>query len=82
MRTTVKFDPDVAAELKRLRKARDIGLKELVNDLMRRGLRDINAPPKKKVPFRTKSVDLGKPLLPNVDNIHEVLAYAEGEDYK
>lgn len=82
MRTTVDFDADVAVELKRLRKARDIGLKELVNDLVRRGIRDINAPTKKKVPFRTKSVDLGKPLLPNVDNIHEVLAYAEGENYK
>ncbi|MGB9368977.1 MAG: hypothetical protein WCE79_23475 [Xanthobacteraceae bacterium] len=82
MRTTVEFDSDVAVELRRLRKTRDIGLKELVNDLVRRGIRDFNAPAKKKVPFRTKSVDLGKPLLPNVDNIHEVLAYAEGENYK
>jgi hypothetical protein len=81
MRTTVKFDPDVAAELKRLRKARDVGLKELVNDLMRRGLRDINAAPKKKVPFRTKSVDLGKPLL-DVTNVQEALAIAEGEAFK
>jgi len=81
MRTTVKFDPDVAAELKRLRKARDVGLKELVNDLMRRGLRDINAAPKKKVPFRTKSVDLGKPLL-DVTNVQEALAVAEGEAFK
>jgi hypothetical protein len=72
MRTTVEFDPDVAVELKRLRKLRDVRLKELVNDIVRRGIRDINAPPKKKVPFRTKSLDLGKPVLPNVDNIHEI----------
>jgi len=35
MRTTIEFEPDVAVELKRLRKARDMGLKEVVNDLLR-----------------------------------------------
>ena len=50
--------PDVAAELKRLRKQREMGLKDLVNDLVRRGIRDVNAPARKKAPFRTKSVDL------------------------
>jgi hypothetical protein len=81
MRTTIEFEPDVAVELKRLRKARDLGLKELVNDLIRRGIRDLNAPPRKQAPFRTKSVDLGKPLI-DVTNAQEALAIAEGDAYK
>jgi hypothetical protein len=81
MRTTVEFDPDVAAELKRLRKKREMGLKDLVNDLVRRGIKDVNAPVKKKEPFRTKSVDLGRPLI-DVTNAAEALAIAEGEAFK
>ena len=81
MRTTIEFDPDVAAELKRLRKQREMGLKDLVNDLVRRGIRDVNAPARKKAPFRTKSVDLGRPLI-DVTNAAEALAIAEGEAFK
>ena len=81
MRTTIEFEPDVAAELKRLRKQREMGLKDLVNDLVRRGIRDVNAPARKKEPFRTKSVDLGRPLI-DVTNAAEALAIAEGEAFK
>ena len=82
MRTTIEFEPDVAVELKRLRKARDMGLKELVNELLRSAIKDVNAPPKKREPYRTQPLDLGRPVLPNVDSIHEALVFAEGEDYK
>jgi hypothetical protein len=81
-RTTVTFDPDVAAEVERLRRERRAGLKEVVNDLMRRGIRDVKEPPMKTRPFRTKTFDAGKPLIPNIDNVAEVLAVLEGEDYK
>jgi hypothetical protein len=81
MRTTVEFDPDVAVEIKRLRKKREMGLKELVNDLVRRGIKDLNTPPKKKESFRTKAVDLGRPLI-DVTNVAEALAIAEGEAFK
>lgn len=82
MRTTLTIDDDVAVELDRLRRKRDATLRDVVNDVLRRGLKDFNARPRKKEPFRTKVVDLGKPLLPNVDNVHDVLAYVEGEDYR
>ena len=83
MRTTLTIDDDVAAELERLRKARDAGLKDLVNEALRLGLRQMTAKPERpRKPFRTRSVDLGECRLPNVDNIAEVLAFAEGEDFK
>ena len=80
-RTTLTLDNDVAAALERLRNARDIGLKELVNDILRRGVRDVAGPPKKHQPFRIRSVALGRVWL-NIDNVAEALAIAEEESLK
>lgn len=82
MRTTLTIDDDVAVQLERLRRDRDTGLKQLINEVLRRGLRDISARSKKREPFRTEPIDGVTPLLDNVDNVAEVLAYAEGEAFK
>ena len=81
MRTTLTLDDDVAVQLERLRRARDVSLKELVNDALRRGLRDMSDKTKKRKPFRTQTFNLGPPLI-NIDNVAEALAYAEGEAFK
>jgi len=41
MRTTLTIDDDVAVQLNRLRCERDSSLKDLVNEALRRGLRDM-----------------------------------------
>jgi len=82
MRTTLTLDEDVAVSLERLRKTRNAGLKELVNEALRRGFREMTARPKARKPFRTRTVDLGQPKIANLDNIAEVLAIIEGEAYK
>jgi hypothetical protein len=79
MRTTLTIDDDVAAELERLLHERNAKRKHLVNDALRRGLRDIAAAPKKKKPFRTRSFDAGRLLVASIDNIGELLAEIEGE---
>jgi len=81
MRTTLTIDDDVAAELERLRRSRDESMKDLVNEALRRGIKDMASPPKLRKPFRTTAVSL-KPRISNVDNISEILALAEGDDYK
>jgi hypothetical protein len=83
MRTTLTIDDDLAAELERLRRSRNIRFKALVNDTLRRGLRQVESPKKKsrRQPF-TKPVDLGQPLIDNVDCIGELLARLEGELYR
>jgi len=48
MRTTLTLDEDVAAILKRLRKRRDAGLKDLVNEALRRGLKDMTSRTKRR----------------------------------
>jgi hypothetical protein len=82
MRTTLTIDDDVAVALERMRKSRNASLKEIVNDVLRRGLKEANAPQKPRRHFHTRSVDLGKPRLPDLDNVDEVLAIAEGEDFR
>ena len=81
MRTTLTLDDDVAAELERLQRSRDMSWKELVNDTLRRGLRDMSGRPKKRPPFETRAYSMGKQLI-NIDNTAEALAYLEGENFK
>ena len=82
MRTTLTLDPDVAAALERVREATGLGLKEAVNEAMRRGLAQLEKGKVARRPFRTRTLDLGKCLVENLDDVWAVLAYAEGEDYK
>jgi hypothetical protein len=82
MRTTLTIDDDVTATLERLRATRAQSLKDLINEALRRGLKEMEARPKRRARFRTRSIDLGKCRTVNVDNIAEVLAIAEGDAFK
>lgn len=77
MRTTLTIDDDVAAELEQLRKSSEIGLKRLVNDALRRGLRQMASPPKRRNPFETRVFDCGRLLVESIDNVWEVLDQVE-----
>ncbi|MFW6050057.1 MAG: CopG family transcriptional regulator [Myxococcota bacterium] len=80
MRTTLTLDPDVAEALQRLREEKDLSLRDLANRALRIGLAEIERPPRRE-PFRTRTVSLG-PRSSNVDDVAEVLALAEGDDYR
>ncbi|NUM54254.1 MAG: DUF2191 domain-containing protein [Candidatus Hydrogenedentes bacterium] len=82
MRTTLTLDDDVAAALLQLRKSRNSTFKTVVNETLRDGLYELTQPRKENKPFRTRVFDMGPSLVGNLDNIGEVLAIAEGEDYK
>jgi hypothetical protein len=82
MRTTLTLDDDVAAALEQLRKSRNVSLKHLINDALRRGLKDMSNRTKRRERLRTRSVALGQLRLAGLDNIGEALAIAEGEAYK
>jgi hypothetical protein len=82
MRTTLTLDDDVAAVLERLRKAREQSLKDLVNEALRRGLKEMGAWPQRREPFRTSSVDVGRSRIGSIDNVAEALAVAEGESFR
>jgi predicted transcriptional regulator len=82
MRTTLTLDDDVAEALERLRRTRRQTLKDLVNEALRRGLKQMLAPPKRREPFRTQAIELGRCRLGSIDNVAEALSIAEGESFK
>jgi hypothetical protein len=82
MRTTLTIDDDIAVELERLRRTRDASLKDLVNDALRLGLREMTNRPKRKKRLRTRSFDGGQLLVASIDNIGDLLAEIEDEWYR
>jgi hypothetical protein len=74
VRTTLTLDPDVAAQLERVRKRRQLGLKEAVNEAMRRGLAAMEEGARAPAaPFEFKTLRLGKCLVPSLDDVSAVL---------
>jgi Ribbon-helix-helix protein, copG family len=81
MRTTLTIDPDIAAQLARLCKEREVSLKALVNDALRQGLRQMAAPKKSRNRSFTQPVELGQPLIGNIDCVGEILAEFDAEHF-
>lgn len=82
MRTTLSLDDDVAAQLDQLRAHRDRPFKDIVNDVLRAGLAQLEREqPVRQGPY-TRTVSLGRPRLPDIDDVSEALALVEGEDYR
>lgn len=79
MRTTLSLDDDVTAMLKSATKAQKKPLKQVVNEALRAGLDRQRRPRGRTVRFRTPTVNLGKCLIGDLDDVAEVLAVAEGE---
>jgi hypothetical protein len=81
MRTTLTLYPDVAAKAKKGAAMLGKPFKEVINDALRIGLDQVLKPPVAK-PYHMKGRPMGlRPGL-NLDNIGELLAQIEGEDYK
>jgi hypothetical protein len=81
VRTTLTLDEDVAAKLKAEARKEGRAFKEVVNDVLRRGLasRRLAA----TTPFKVRARDLGD-LRPGVslDNIGELLDRVEGPRHR
>lgn len=74
MRTTITLADDVAAGIEKLRRERDLGLSEAVNDLVRAGLTREQS----RSSFRQRTYDMG--LKVDVANVGEVIELLEAED--
>ena len=82
MRTTLTIDEDVAVRLQRLRRSQNRGLKQIINEALRRGLNQMSEEEIPRGDYQTRSVDLGRCLIGSIDDVAEVLAIAEGEDFR
>jgi hypothetical protein len=82
MRTTLTLDDDVAALLSRLQRTQKKSFKQLVNQALREGLKQMNASAPRRKHYQTGGSDLGRCLIGNLDDVAEALAVAEGERFK
>jgi hypothetical protein len=76
MRTTLTLDKDVAEQAKKLVARSGKPFKQLVNEALRLGFRQIQQAPKPK-PYRTKPHNMG-PAKIDLDNIAEAIEQIEG----
>jgi hypothetical protein len=83
MRTTVTLDDDLAIRLERHRTQRGESFKQALNEAVRVGLAELeersDAVPEVS---RTRPLPLGRCLAGSIDNVGEVLAIVESEDYR
>jgi len=68
--------------VERLRRARRQSLKALVNDALREGLKSLAKRDPVRARFETESVDVGRCLVRDVDNIAEAIAATEGDSFR
>lgn len=80
MRITLTIDDDIAAQLEDIRRNGKGSLKQIVNDLLRTGLKGANVQPQAPHTHRTKEVRLGGCLIDSIDDVAQALSIAEGED--
>jgi hypothetical protein len=81
MRTTITLEDDVALMLEKLQKDEQKSFKQIVNEVLRRGLVERRPAGKKESRYSTPELRPGPCKYPDLDNVAEVLAVAEGEDY-
>jgi hypothetical protein len=80
MRTTITLEKDVASRIERLKKTRPF--KQLVNDALRAGLDEIErASATTTVPYSVIPVE-GMPRRTDLDNVAELLAEVEGDQFR
>jgi hypothetical protein len=81
MRTTLTLDDDISAMLESLQKSENKSFKQLVNDVLRLGLMQVRNTARRETVYSTPVFN-SKALYPDLDNISDILALAEKEDYK
>jgi len=81
MRTTLALDEDVLDRARTLAARLRTPFRRVVNEALRAGLKTVAAPAQQRK-FRTPARALGLKPGRSFDNISELLAHVEGEDYR
>lgn len=82
MKVTLAIEPDIAARLKRLQQRHDARFEDVVNEVLREGLRTTEEGPQARPKSWTRPRSLGGSLVGNLDNIAEVLSVTGREAEK
>ena len=81
MRTTITLEEDVALMIEKIRKEKQLSFKRVINEVLRRGLVEMRSAERRDLIYATPELGAGACKYPDVDNVAEILAVAEGEDY-
>jgi hypothetical protein len=81
VRTTLTLDADVAAKARKAGQRLGKPFKEVINSALRIGLDEV-LKPKAGKPYKTKPLPMGLRPGFSYDNVAELIAQAEGEDYR
>ena len=81
MRTTITIDDDIIKRIASIAEHEGRTRRDVLNDVLRQGINAMHRRPTEKKPFRTASKDLGRCLIPSIDNVAEALSVAEGEGF-
>ena len=81
MRTTLSIDDDVIERARAVAAKLNQPFKVIVNEALRAGLDQVEQPARQRR-YRTKPHKMGLRQGYNLDNIQELLAQVDGEDYR
>ena len=81
MRTTITLDDDVLQKAKAAAAKSRLPFRQVINEALRAGLPVIASLPE-TVPYRTTPHKMGLKAGRSLDNIQELLAHSEGEDFR
>ena len=81
MRTTLTLNDELAKRAKRSASRLGISFKDLINRALEEGLSQLEKSSKTK-PFRTKPIPMGLRPGFSYDNVAELIARSESEDFK
>lgn len=84
MRTTLTIDDDIAVRLAEIRAQDGERFKTLLNRVLRAGLASLREDPRRPAarPFSTQTFPSRCRLPAGMASTHDMLAFAEGEDWK
>ena len=81
MRTTLTLEEDVADRTRALARKLRKPFKTVVNEALRLGLEQVEKPEKQR-PYTTAPHAMGLRKGYSLDNVQELLAHVEGEDFR
>lgn len=81
MRTTLSLDDDVIDRARDVAARLSTSFRSVVNEALRLGLAEVEKPARCR-PYRTEPHAMGLRAGYDLDNVQELLAQAEGEDFR
>lgn len=81
MRTTLAIEEDVLDKARSVASRLHAPFRKVINEALRAGLDIVDAPVKRRA-YRTRPHKMGLRAGKNLDNIQELLAQVDGEDFR